>query len=88
MMNPILNQLMGTALQNNPIMQMFRQVMSAQNPGNMMQSLAQSNPQLQQTLDYINQNGGNAKQLFYNMAQQKNTNPNTIINSLNQMGRR
>lgn len=82
-MNPMLNQLMGFALKNNPIMNMFRTVMTAQNPNAIMQSMAQSNPQLQQTLDYINSNGGNAKQLFYSMAQQKNVDPNIIINNLN-----
>jgi len=81
-MNPILNQLMGTALQNNPIVQMFRQVMTAQNPNMLIQQMAQNNSQLKQTLDFINQNGGNAKELFYRMAQQKQTDPNTIINNL------
>ena len=81
-MNPILNQLMGAALNNNPIMQMFRSVMGAQNQNMMMQSLASQNPQLKQTMDYINQNGGNAKDLFYKMAQQKGVDPNTILNQL------
>ena len=81
-MNPMLNQLMGFAFKNNPIMNMFRAVMTAQNPNAMMQSLAQSNQQLQQTLDFINNNGGNAKQLFYSMAQQNNVDPNTIINNM------
>lgn len=84
-MNPIINQMMSSALNNNPIMKMFQTVMSAQNPNAMMQTLAQNNPQLQQTLNYINQNGGNAKQLFYQMAQQKGKDPNTIINNLNSM---
>ena len=83
-MNPILNQLMGTALNNNPIMQMFRMVMGAQNQNAMMQQMAQNNPQLQQTLNFINQNGGDAKQLFYSMAQQKGVDPNTILSQLKQ----
>lgn len=87
-MNPIINQLMSTALQNNPIMQMFRTVMGAKDQNSVMQSLAQNNPELQQTLDFIKNNGGNAKQLFYSVAQQRNTDPNIIINQLNQMGRR
>lgn len=81
-MNPMLNQLMGFAMQNNPIMQMFRQVMTAQNPNMLIQQMAQNNSQLKQTLDFINQNGGNAKELFYRMAQQKQTDPNTIIYNL------
>ena len=81
-MNPILNQLMGTALNNNPMVQMFKSVMCAQNPNMMMQSMAQNNPQLQQTINFINQNGGNAKDLFYKMAQQKGVDPNTILSQL------
>lgn len=85
-MNPIINQMMSAVMSRNPIMQMFRQVMTARNPNMMMQSLAQNNSQLQQTLDFINQNGGNAKKLFYQMAQQKNEDPNVIINQLKQEG--
>ena len=81
-MNPILNQLMGATLNNNPFIQMFRMVMGTQNQNAMVQQLAQSNPQLRQTLDFINQNGGNAKELFYKMAQQKGKDPNTILNQL------
>ena len=81
-MNPILNQLMGAALGNNGIMQMFQNVKNAQNPNAMLQSLMQNNPQMKQVMDIINQNGGNAKQAFYNMAQQKGIDPNTIINNL------
>ena len=33
----------------------------------------------------VNKNGGNAKQLYYNMCQQKNVDPNIIINQLNNM---
>lgn len=81
-MNPILNQLMSSAMQNNPIMNLFKTVSAAQNPNAMMQQMAQNNPQLQQTLNYVNQNGGNAKDLFYAMAQQKGVNPDSIINML------
>jgi len=69
----------------NGIMGMFSRVKSAQNPNAMMQSMMQSNPQLNQTINFINKNGGNAKQLYYNMCQQKGVDPNTIINQLNNM---
>ena len=81
-MNPILNQLMATAMQNNPIMNMYKTILGAENPNAMLQQMAQNNPQLKQTLDYINQNGGNAKDLFYAMAKQKGVDPNTILNQL------
>ena len=82
-MNPIINQLMSGMMQNNPIYQLYRAVRTAQNPNAMMQQMSQNNPQLQQTLNFISQNGGNAKQLFYTMAQQKGRNPDSIINMLN-----
>ena len=72
-------------MNGNPIVNMFKAVMNARNPNIAMQNMAQQNPQLKQTMDYISQNGGNAKQLFYNMAQQKGVDPNTIINQLNNM---
>ena len=84
-MNPIINQMMNFSFANNPIMQMFKMVMGANNKTNTLQSLAQSNPQLQQTLDFINKNGGNAQQLYYSVCQQRNTDPNIIINQLKNM---
>jgi hypothetical protein len=84
-MNPILNQMMNFSLANNPIVQMFKMVMGANNKTNTLQSLAQNNPQMQKTLEFINQNGGNAQQLYYNMCKQKNVDPNIIINQLNNM---
>ena len=81
-MNPILNQLMSGVMKNNPIMNLFRTVSAAQNPNAMMQQMAMNNPKLKQTLDFVNQNGGNAKELFYKMAQQKGVDPNTILNQL------
>ena len=84
-MNPIINQMMGGLFANNPVMNLFRTVKAAQNPNALMQSAAQTNPQLGQVLNYISQNGGNAKQLFYNACQQRGVDPNTIINQLNNM---
>ena len=81
-MNPIVNQLMNAALGKNPFLQMFQQIMVAKNPNAVMQSLMQQNPQLKQTMDYINQNGGNAEQLYYQKAKEMNTDPNVIINQL------
>lgn len=81
-MNPILNQLIGASLGNNNFLNMFQAVKNAQNPNAMMQSLMQSNPQMQQVMDVINQNGGNAKQAFYALAQQKGVDPNTILSQL------
>ncbi len=81
-MNPIVNQMMQTMFSNNPLMQLYKTVVSAKNPAQMMQNVTQQNQQLQQTMNFINQNGGNAKQLYYNVCQQRNTDPNIIINQL------
>ena len=84
-MNPILNQMMSSMMGNNPFIKLFQAVKTAQNPTAAMQSMTQNNPQLAQVMDYVNKNGGNAKQLYYNMCQQKNVDPNIIINQLNNM---
>ena len=81
-MNPIVNQMMQTMFSNNPLMQLYKTVVSAKNPAQMMQNVTQQNPQLQQTLDFISKNGGNAQQLYYDACKQKNTDPNIIINQL------
>ena len=47
-----------------------------------MQQLLNSNPQYQGIMEYINQNGGNAKSAFYNMAAQRGVDPNSILSQL------
>ena len=76
---------MGNMLGNNPLVNLFRSVRSAQNSDAMMQSAAQMNPQLGQVMDFVRLNGGNAKELFYNECQKRNVDPNIIINQLNNM---
>ena len=82
-MNPIVNQMMTSMFSNNPFIRLFRSVKMAQNKDAMMQSAAQTNPQLGEVMSYISKNGGNAKQLYFSMCQQKNVDPNIIINQLN-----
>ena len=47
--------------------------------------MAQSNPQLQQVMQYIQENGGDAKTAFYNLAKQKGVDPNDILNQVRSM---
>ena len=47
-----------------------------------MQQMFANNPQYQYVLNYIAQNGGDAKTAFYNMAAQKGIDPNTILSRL------
>ena len=44
--------------------------------------MAQSDDRMKQVMDVINQNGGDAKTAFYNMAKQKGVNPDDIINQV------
>ena len=48
----------------------------------MLQMLAAQNPQLRQVLDYVQQSGGDPKEAFYKLAQEKGVDPNQIINML------
>ena len=64
------------------IKQMMSTIKSAQNPQQMLNNMMMQNPQYQQVMNYINQNGGDAKTAFYKMAQEKGVNPNDIINAL------
>ena len=60
--------------------QMANAVRNSRNPQMVLMQLAQSNPQMKQAIEYIGQNGGNAKEAFYAMAKQKGVNPDTILN--------
>ena len=55
------------------------------NPQSTLSQMAQSNPQLQQVMQYIQENGGDAKTAFYNLAKQKGVDPNDILNQVRSM---
>ena len=57
-------------------------IKSSSNPNQAMQQMMSSNPMFQNIMGYINQNGGDARTAFYNMAAQKGVDPNTILNQL------
>ena len=78
-MNPILNQLMGNS---NNFIDLYKTVRASQDPNSLIQTLMKNNPRIQQVMTFIGQNGGNAKQAFYTLANQKNVDPNVIINNL------
>ena len=44
--------------------------------------MAKQNPQLRQAYEYVSANGGDPKQAFYKMAQEKGIDPNEIINMI------
>lgn len=58
---------------------------ASKDPMGTIQQMSASNPQMQQVMQVIQQNGGNAKAAFFNLAQQKGVDPNVILQQLNQM---
>lgn len=64
---------------------MIGTVQAAKDPMGKLNQIASTNPQMQQVMQVIQQNGGNAKQAFYNMAQQRGVDPNVILQQLNSM---
>lgn len=79
----ILQQLNGSAIPNlQPIKQMMETVRGAKNPQAMLQTMAQSNPQLQQVMSVVQQAGGDPQRAFYAMCEQKGINPQQIIDAL------
>lgn len=64
------------------IKRMMNFVRYSQNPRMALESMIQSNPQIQNVMDIVRQNGGDAKTAFYNLAKQKGVDPNEILNML------
>ena len=46
--------------------------------------MVESNPNYPQVMNLINQNGGNAQQLFYQIAKEKGVDANAFLNQLKQ----
>lgn len=65
----------------NDIQQLIQTIKNCGNPQQMMQSMIQNNPQLG-IVNLLQENGGNAKQAFYALAQQKGVNPDDILNMI------
>lgn len=61
---------------------MMNMVRGASNPQLFLQQMIQKNPQLKDIMNYINENGGNPKKAFYEMAKAKGVNPDEILNML------
>lgn len=85
MQNPMLQVLKNTAPVNNnlnQIKQMMNMVQSSRNPQMMLQSIAQSNPQMKQVMDIVNKSGGNPRAAFYKMAKEKGVDPEQVLSML------
>ena len=84
--NQAIPQSMQTGLLNNPFVSKIKTTMnmlkSAKNPELFMQNMISQNPQMKQAMDYVNANGGNAKEAFYKLAQENGIDPEQILNML------
>lgn len=52
---------------------------SVMNPQNMLNQTMMQNPQMKQVMDYVNQNGGDAKAAFYKLAGEMGVDPDEIL---------
>ena len=55
------------------------------NPQATIGQMAQNNPQMQQVMQYVQQNGGDAKAAFYALAKQRGVDPDVIIQQAQNM---
>ena len=78
MKNPMMSKLQGS--QFGQLKQMANLIKTAKNPQMMINQMLQNNPNYKQAVDFVNQNGGNAKEAFYSLAKQNGLDPNEILN--------
>lgn len=70
---------------NDQVKQIVHAIKNSSNPMARLSILAQQNPRLNQVIQMINMSGKSPKELFYMYAQQMGVDPNSILNSLNQL---
>ena len=81
MPNPILEMLNGPKIPNN-IIQTFKALQQSSNPNQFMENLIQTNPQVQQIVQMVQNSNMSPKDLFYSMAKQKGVDPEQILKQL------
>ena len=69
---------MLTNLNQNRFSQILTQIKSMGNPQMMLQQM----PQYKQVIDYVNQNGGDAKSAFYSKAKEMGIDPNEVLKAM------
>lgn len=84
MSNPILEMLNARApmQMNSSLAQTISMIKNSRNPQQMLQSVAQNNPQVRQVINMIQNSNMSPKDLFYKMAKQKGVDPNQIVNMI------
>lgn len=81
-MNSLFQQLNQSSLnvpyqqppQNN-LINLFKKIRTLNNPTEYLNNI----PEIKNVVNLVNANGGNAKEVFYNLAQQKGVNPQDIL---------
>ena len=81
-MNPIMQLLNNQTSGPNGIFNLINFIRKSNNPQSAFQSMLSSNSQLQEVMKYIEKNGGDPRQAFYNLAEQKGVDPESILNQL------
>ena len=61
---------------------MMNTLRNAGNPQMMLNQMMSQNPQIKEVMDYVSQNGGDAKSAFYKLAEEKGVNPDDILGML------
>lgn len=79
MSNPIFDQQNG---QPSGIFDMINQVRNSPDPNAALQALAANNKGVQNAMNYIQANGGDARSAFYNLAAQRGIDPNLVLRLL------
>ena len=59
--------------------QLLQLVKASKNPGQLFQTMAKNNPQVQSIMQMIQQTNQTPKELFYQAAQQQGIDPNQIL---------
>ena len=67
-----------------PAKNLLNTIRNSTNPQAMLQQMMLQNPQISNVMKYINDNGGDAREVFYKTAQEQGINPQEIINALSQ----
>ena len=55
---------------------------NSKNPMLAMQNMLEQNKELKTVMNFVNKNGGNAQQLFYELAREAGVNPQDVLNGL------
>lgn len=65
-----------------PVKQLVNQLRTVSNPQTFLMNTLSQNPNVQQALQYIQQNGGDPKAALTKLAQEQGLDPEAIMNSI------